>query len=117
MLAEPEQTRPELTAEWIQTRANASRILGIAHDTLKVIPTSIKARDDDPTTFDVETLFPLQDTPYIDVKYQDGVVSEQKQRDLPPEEHFRQSVEAALNAEHKPLGFKIGTITHQRPAP
>ena len=99
--------RPELGQEWIVTAARKSRILGIAHQTLRAIPSKITPRQDDPKTFDIVMSFQLQTTPYKD---------DEKLRALPPEDHFREEVEAAVDANRQPLGFKIGTISVEKPA-
>ncbi|MEM6811496.1 MAG: hypothetical protein AAF549_03415 [Pseudomonadota bacterium] len=94
----------EHTKEWIEAAVRRTTILGIAFQTLRAIPTKIEARADDPKTFDVELSFELQTEPYKD----DG-----RPRKLSPEAHFRQEVEAAVNAKHENHGYKIGILSHK----
>lgn len=96
--------RPELSPEWIEARVAEGRIFGIACQTLKVIPTAVQRREDNPTTFDVTISFPLQTEPYNEDK-----------NPLSPEDDFRQAVEAAVNAEERPLGYKVGKIKVVKP--
>lgn len=94
--------RPELSPEWITAAVRRTRVFGIAVNTLKVHPVSITPRENDPKTFDIVMPFKLQTEPYE---------GEGSKKGLGPEDHFRSEVEAAIDVNKQPLGFKIGDIT------
>lgn len=95
--------RPELTNEWIENAVARARILGIAHQTLRMIPHEIKPQEGNPKFFNISLPFQPAENPF-------------KDGEKPPEEDFRNSVADAIDADGKNLGFRIGTIIISKPA-